>query len=89
MASQLYGRPPCRRCLLEEIDRDGAYRTVVEYIASLDKSVRTDEAEYRRRLAVCRSCEHLNEGICAACGCFAEVRAAKRAQTCPDVPSRW
>ena len=88
MDSQI-NRPPCRRCLLSELDRDGAYRTVVEYINSLDESVKCDRVEYASRLAVCRACEHLSEGLCELCGCFVEVRAVKRGQNCPDVPARW
>lgn len=82
-------RTPCRRCLLSEIDRDGAYRTVLEYIGSLDPTVKCSREEYAARLQVCRSCEHLSEGMCALCGCFAEVRAVKKHQNCPDIPNRW
>lgn len=82
-------RKPCRRCLLSETDRDGAYRTVLEYIASLDESVKCSRDEYNSRLSVCKSCEHLADGMCALCGCFVEVRAIKSNQICPDLPRRW
>ena len=84
-----YSRPRCKRCLLSEIDRDGTYRTVLEYISSLDDSIKCDKDEYSARLAICRACEHLTDGMCALCGCFVEVRAAKQAQNCPDIPHRW
>ena len=48
-----------------------------------------DEAAYARRLAACRTCEHLHNALCAKCGCYVEVRCIKRALTCPDVPPRW
>lgn len=82
-------RPPCRRCLLSEIDRNGTYRTVLEYISSLDESVKCSREEYEARLTVCRACDHLTDGMCALCGCFVEVRAVKRSQNCPDLPHRW
>ena len=47
------------------------------------------EAEYRRRLALCKGCGELANGICAQCGCFVELRAAKRQNRCPAFPPRW
>lgn len=82
-------RPLCRRCLLSEIDRDGVYKTVLEYIASLDETVKCGREEYEARLEICRACDHLTNGMCALCGCFVEVRAVKRVQNCPDLPHRW
>lgn len=85
-----YGeRKPCRRCLLSEIDRDGVYKTVRDYIAALDESVKCSREVYASRLAVCRECGHLSSGMCSLCGCFVELRAAKRSQNCPDIPHRW
>ncbi len=89
MDSDSSQRKPCRRCLLSEIDRNGVYRTVREYIASLDESVKCSREEYSQRLCVCKSCEHLSDGMCALCGCFVEVRAVKSNQICPDLPRRW
>lgn len=79
----------CRRCLLSELDPEGVYATVRDYIASLDESVKADESEYRRRLDKCRTCGHLMNGMCALCGCFVEARAAKSGSSCPDLPARW
>jgi hypothetical protein len=74
---------------LEEIDPDGVYKTVLEYIESLDMSVKADSGHYQRRLAVCRACMNLSSGTCALCGCFVEVRAAILKQVCPSVPAKW
>ncbi len=84
-----YSQPRCRRCLLSEIDRDGVYKTVLEYLASLDDAVRCGADEYASRLRICRACDRLSDGMCSLCGCFVEVRAAKKMQTCPDLPHRW
>lgn len=64
-------------------------RTVAEYVAGLDESVRTPEDVYRARLAVCQDCPELMNGTCRLCGCYVETRAAKRVQGCPMVPPRW
>ena len=38
---------------------------------------------YEDRLAVCKECNYLNEGMCGACGCFVELRAVIRNNVCP------
>ena len=64
-------------------------RTVAEYVASLDESIRTPENTYRARLDLCQGCLELMNGTCRLCGCYVETRAAKRGQQCPMVPPRW
>ena len=64
-------------------------RTVAEYVASLDETIRTPEDAYRARLALCQECPELMNGTCRLCGCYVETRAAKRGQKCPMVPARW
>lgn len=75
-------RPPCRRCLLKDLDGE-YFRSVYQYIKSLPQEQRASGGSYARRLALCRGCESLQNGMCAHCGCFVEVRAAKRRQSCP------
>lgn len=60
-----------------------------DLIALLPEEQRADEALWRERLDCCRRCDHLNDGTCALCGCFVELRAAKQRMRCPDVPTRW
>ena len=64
-------------------------RTVAEYFAGLDESIRTPEDVYRVRLDICQECPELMNGTCRLCGCYVETRAAKRGQVCPMVPARW
>ena len=64
-------------------------RTVAEYVAGLDESVRVSDADYQARLAICRECPELMNGTCRLCGCYVETRAAKKGQKCPMVPARW
>lgn len=82
-------RPPCRKCLLENIDPEGIYKEVSELIAALPRERRTEEAEYRRRLEICLRCRMLGEGICGVCGCFVELRAAKADMHCPGEQHYW
>ena len=81
-------RKPCR-CLLFEAGQADMARTVAEYVASLDETIRTPEDAYRARLALCQDCPELMNGTCRLCGCYVETRAAKRGQKCPMVPARW
>ena len=78
----------CRRCLLKELD--GAYfQSVYEYIKSIPEEEKTDPAEYAGRLEQCRRCDSLRNGMCALCGCFVEVRAAKKRQHCAQSEKIW
>ena len=79
----------CKRCLLDELDEGGLYRTVQEHIALLDESVKAEPPLYRERLELCRECDHLTNGMCALCGCFVELRAAKKDMYCPDSVKKW
>ena len=81
-------RKPCR-CLLFEAGQADMARTVAEYVASLDESVRTPEDVYQARLGICQDCDQLMNGTCRLCGCYAETRAAKKGQQCPMVPAKW
>ena len=79
----------CRRCLLKDMDGQEYFRTVYEYIESLDPEIRTPEPEYRRRLSLCRECDCLINGMCRLCGCFVESRAAKVQSRCAASPEKW
>lgn len=80
-------RPPCR-CLLAEAHPDLAL-TVREYIDSLPPETLASDEVRAARLRICLDCAFLRDGTCARCGCYAEARAARRAQRCPDAPPRW
>lgn len=78
----------CRRCLLKELD--GAYfQSIYDYIAHLPENQKTDKQEYRLRLEKCKACDSLQNGMCALCGCFVEVRAAKKQMHCPRSKEIW
>ncbi len=46
-----------------------------------------DDATYRQRLEICRTCDRLNGNRCAACGCFIRVKARGRIFRCAI--GRW
>ena len=46
-----------------------------------------DDAHFRRRLEICRTCDRLSGNRCVACGCFIRVKARGRIFRCPI--DRW
>ncbi|MBE6823475.1 DUF6171 family protein [Caproiciproducens sp. LBM24188] len=79
----------CRRCLLKDMTDSEYYRSISEYVESLDETMRTPAPDYEARLAYCRQCSHLINGMCELCGCFVEVRAAKRQNHCAKDSRIW
>ena len=80
----------CKRCLVGDIpDQASLAELIRERIALLPEEQRAEEAVQQARLDTCRCCDHLSSGTCALCGCYVELRAAKRLMRCPDVPARW
>ena len=65
------------------------YELVREYIDSLSEEQRADETLYQARLHLCKECTELRNGTCVLCGCYVEMRAAKKRMNCPMVPARW
>lgn len=45
--------------------------------------------DYKERISICRSCEHLNPIFvqCKKCGCFLKFKARMKGEDCPD--GRW
>ncbi|MDR2044618.1 MAG: DUF6171 family protein [Clostridium sp.] len=75
---------PCRKCLTSDMaDPEGYFRSLREYLANLDADQTVRTRLYESRLDVCGSCELLLEGLCRACGCYVELRAAMRKHSCP------
>lgn len=62
---------------------------IQERIEAMPEELRASDETVAARLRVCQACDHLMSGTCALCGCYVELRAAKRVQGCPDVPSKW
>ena len=74
----------CRKCLTRDmVGQEEYFRSLREYIANLDPEIKADEALYEERLAVCKECDLLLEGMCRICGCYVELRAVVAKNICP------
>ena len=72
----------CTRCLLRDmIDADTSM--IEKYKAALKSQDMVTDDEYEKRLAICTTCDKLNEGTCMSCGCYVELRAAAKVSRCP------
>lgn len=86
----MQNKPFCRRCLLEDMPDEAALaRSIRELIDLLPEEKRAAADVTAARLAVCRQCDQLQNGMCALCGCYVELRAAKKHMHCPQVPGKW
>ena len=79
----------CRKCLTREMEQTEYFRTLHEYIAHLDADLKVDDEVYEERLALCKECEKLYQGMCRICGCYVELRAVMRKNGCPLVKPMW
>lgn len=79
----------CKRCLIDELDFDEAYEDIKRYIREFPSDKRVAEEEYSQRLAICRECDELENGICRKCGCFVELRALKKGMYCASEDKKW
>ena len=73
----------CRRCLLKEMNEEQYRKVIEEGLSALPKEDLVAEDVVSGRLNVCKECEKLNMGTCAACGCYVEIRAALKKGNCP------
>jgi hypothetical protein len=79
----------CRRCLLKDMTDSEYYKGVYDYIQNLPREERAEQEIYEERLAKCRGCDSLINGMCGLCGCFVEVRALKRRNHCARSEEIW
>lgn len=78
----------CKKCLLREMaDGEKLFESVRRMIEDLSDEERASEPVRKDRLAVCKACDRLLEGMCTACGCYVELRTAIIEQSCPY--ERW
>lgn len=78
----------CKKCLTRDlIGKDDYFKTLQELIDNIPEDIKTEKSLYENRLSICTDCERLYDGLCTACGCYVELRAAKEKNTCPY--SRW
>ena len=73
----------CRKCLLEDMDENDFLRDMRSHIAAYP------EDKYHQRLAFCKNCDKLVDGMCVLCGCYVELRALKIGMRCADIDKKW
>ncbi len=73
----------CRKCLTRDMDKDAYFENLHTYIANLDDEIKVEKPLYEERLSLCKECDLLADGMCRACGCYVELRAAIRKNGCP------
>ena len=72
----------CKKCLLRDM-AEADKNMIEKYKMAIKKEDRVGRKVYEDRLTVCKECEKLNEGTCAACGCYVELRALSPMSKCP------
>ena len=79
----------CKRCLLEKAGEADLAAIAAERISLIPDEEKSSEELYRSRLDTCLACDELNAGICGRCGCFVEIRAARKHSSCPSEKKLW
>ncbi len=79
----------CKKCLLEELDKDVYIENLINYIENYPADKKADSKIYEKRLELCKGCDNLSDGMCSLCGCFVQLRAVKKNMYCPNVPKKW
>ena len=80
----------CPGCLLRDMDFEKPlYELVQAVLAAMEAHLKAEDAVYESRLEICKKCGNLQNGMCKLCGCFVEVRAARKDQRCPDITAKW
>ena len=73
----------CKKCLTRDMmDKDKYFEKLQDLIDNLDNDVKTPKDKYEERLSICLECDYLADGMCRACGCYVELRAAVKKNSC-------
>ncbi len=74
----------CKKCLLREMaDQQNIYESIRRMVDDLEPERKASPEIVEARLAACKQCERLFDGMCQACGCYVELRAATADLDCP------
>lgn len=65
------------------MDQEAYMQNLYDYIEHIDEEIKACQEKYEERLNVCKTCDYLQEGMCRACGCYVELRAAIHKNVCP------
>lgn len=64
------------------MDKNKYFENLHNYVKNLDEDIKASKKEYEERLNICKKCDFLQDGMCRACGCFVELRAAIKNNSC-------
>lgn len=76
-------RKPCRLCLLKDINPDEYQSKIKRILDHMEAREKASDKVYGERLDACTKCHYLKDGFCGACGCYVELRCAKKESSCP------
>lgn len=81
----------CKRCGLKTVLSEEDIEKMVGEVRAMRGIRLAPDAEYARRLEICRGCEKLEYGsTCMLCGCVVHVRAMLADGRCPyPRKSKW
>jgi hypothetical protein len=65
------------------ISQAAYFQNMYQYIENMDAEIKVNQPLYEKRLMVCKQCDLLADGMCRACGCYVELRAAMKKKSCP------
>jgi hypothetical protein len=71
------------KCLLSEISEEEYMAKIYRVIMLLSKDEKADDDKVKARLDTCKACDYLADATCQACGCYVELRAARKDSKCP------
>ena len=79
----------CPKCLEIPADERELARVLDRYLSTLSPEVRVTKEIYEARLSICADCPHRALYTCRKCGCYVQVRAARRSYACPSEEEKW
>ncbi len=78
----------CKKCLLLEAGEKVTYSEIMAVVDTYDKNDLVDEITLSARLNFCKKCDFLIAGMCRKCGCYVEIRARLKNQSCPNYDNK-
>lgn len=78
----------CKKCLLLQAGENVKHQEIIDYLNTIPDSDKVSDEAYKNRLAECLSCDYLISGMCRKCGCYVEIRARLKNQSCPNIDNK-
>jgi len=73
----------CKKCLTRDMmDKNEFFKDLQDMINNIKPDRKTEPQLYEDRLKICTDCDYLTDGMCRACGCYVELRAAVTSNSC-------